>query len=76
MTTRTDRGGRKPPRGDRGGDRLRDCDVVILVKLSMSALPSTPVYFATTGTAACSVTASRWALTEAHTFSPSFRATS
>jgi hypothetical protein len=34
------------------------------------APPSTPVYFAMTGAAACSVTASRWALTAAHTFSP------
>ena len=45
-------------------------NVVGLVKISMSAPPSTPVYFAMTGAAACSVTASRWALTAAHTFSP------
>src|ERR1700733_12769777 len=57
------------------GPRSRriDCmiaNVVVLVKISMSAPPSTPVYFAMTGAAACSVTASRWALTAAHTFSP------
>ena len=57
------------------GPRSRriDCmiaNVVVQVKISMSAPPSTPVYFAMTGAAACSVTASRWALTAAHTFSP------
>jgi hypothetical protein len=57
------------------GPRSRriDCmiaNVVVLVKISMSAPPRTPVYFAMTGAAACSVTASRWALTAAHTFSP------
>jgi len=57
------------------GPRSRriDCmiaNVVVQVKISMSAPPRTPLYFAMTGAAARSVTASRWALTAAHTFSP------
>jgi hypothetical protein len=46
-------------------------NVVVLVKISMSAPPSTPVYLAMTGAAAYSVTVSRWARTAAHTFYPS-----
>ena len=45
-------------------------NVVVLVKTSMSAAASTPVYLAMMGAAARSVTASRWALTPAQTFSP------
>jgi hypothetical protein len=45
-------------------------NVVVVVKTSMSAAASTPVYFATIGAAARSVTVSRWALTPAQAFSP------
>src|SRR6187549_3831986 len=51
--------------------RRSDCmiwNVVVLVNTSMSAAASTPVYLATMGAAARSVTASRWALTPAQTF--------
>ncbi len=37
--------------------------VVVVVKISMSAAASTPVYLAMMGAAARSVTVSRWALT-------------
>jgi hypothetical protein len=53
--------------------RRSDCmmaNVVVMVKTSMSAAASTPVYFATMGAAARSVTVSRWALTPAQAFSP------
>ncbi len=45
-------------------------NVVVRVKISMSAAASTPVYLAMTGAAARSVTVSRWALTPAQKFSP------
>ena len=38
-------------------------NVVVVVKISMSAVASTPVYLAMMGAAARSVTVSRWALT-------------
>ena len=53
--------------------RRSDCmiwKVVVVVKSSMSAAASTPVYLAITGAAARSVTASRWPFTPAQTFSP------
>ena len=45
-------------------------NVVVVVKSSMSAAASTPVYLAMTGAAASSVTALRWAFTPAQTFCP------
>ena len=53
--------------------RRSDCmmaNVVVVVKTSMSAAASTPVYFAMIGAAARSVTVSRRALTPAQAFSP------
>src|SRR5258708_26451328 len=53
--------------------RRSDCmiaNVVVLVKTSMSAAASTPVYLAMMGAAARSVTVSRWALTPAQKFLP------
>ncbi len=43
---------------------------VVVVKISISATTSTPVYFAIMGVAARSVTVSRWALTPAQRFLP------
>src|SRR6266699_4449012 len=73
--------GPAPVRGGQGGtgplgpeSRRSDCMmanvVVVVVKISMSAAASTPVYLAMTGAAARSVTVSRWALTPAQAFSP------
>ena len=45
-------------------------NVVVVVKASMSAAASTPVYLAMIGAAARSVTASRWPLTPAQKFCP------
>jgi hypothetical protein len=56
------------PRSSRNDCRM--ANVVVLVKTSMSAAASTPVYLAMMGVAARSVTASRWAFTPAQTFSP------
>jgi hypothetical protein len=53
--------------------RRRDCmmaNVVVVVKISMSAAASTPVYLAMMGAAARSVTVSRWAFTPAQAFCP------
>ncbi len=45
-------------------------NVVVYVNSSMSAAASTPVYLATTGAAAVSVTALRWPLIPSQTFAP------
>src|SRR6266487_6174343 len=53
--------------------RRRDCmmaNVVVVVKISISAAASTPVYLAMMGAAARSVTVSRWAFTPAQAFCP------
>ena len=56
------------PRSSRSDCVMRN--VVVVVKTSMSAAASTPVYLAMTGAAARSVTVLRWALTPAQAFSP------